>query len=180
MMRPISFLAAAIAGIGLTAGAPDRFSQVVAAVAAGTRAERAGAGADLQRAARTLAATGAKPIAGDEDLVERWAAGGGTSPPAAPYRNRALGPAYRKFVLAQGDTARFEQIFLAGQGARVAVVAAKGTAFQLSVSDDDGHAVCDAARTSGRCDWVPLFTMRFKFALYNPGPAAAPYYIVMQ
>jgi hypothetical protein len=141
--------------VPLIAAGPDAFDRVVLALAAGD--------------AQTLADTAAQPIDTPDLAV--------SAKPRQAYRNRALGPAYRKVALAPGATARFEQTFFAGQRARVAVVPVDRAVFALAVTDDDGASQCDS---SARCDWTPLWTTRYRVALDNRGPRPASFFVVMQ
>jgi hypothetical protein len=166
----------------------SRFDRVVAALKAGETAEALGGrqqAATLRVAADTLVASGARPVEGSENLADRWqsAAAGidhGHNGPAASYRDRALGPAYRIVNLPGGGKAAFEQVFLAGQRARVSVVAVHNSAFQLSVDDDDHRRVCSNVTSGNPCEWVPSWTTRFSVSLANPRPTAGVYYLVLQ
>ncbi len=171
-----------LAGVGIAlaaaAAAPDSaFDSVVAALADGSAAHTA---AGRERAAMVLASAAARPADGGADLVLRWQG----KRPATLYRNRALGPAYRAIGLAAGGSAAFDQTFLAGQIARVAVVAldtsrAAPPRVSVAVTDDDGAPQCHGAATP-RCDWVPLWTSRYHIALHNGSDATGKYYLVVQ
>ena len=149
---------------------PDAFERVTAALSASQTA------ADRSHAARVLAASGARPLDDGPDLAVAWAKGRNRTP---VYRERALGPAYKRVTIGSGAVMRFGQTFLAGRQARVAVVPDKSARIDLAVSDEDGAAQCTAPR-AGRCDWVPLWTTRFQIELKNPGPAPASYYIIVE
>ncbi len=159
-----------LALIGGTAVADD-FTKVVDAVTNGDSRNSA----VRRHSGETLAALGARPAAGTPDLAKAWGAG---TPP--PYRDRALGPAYRIIAVVPGGSARFDQVFLAGQRARVAVVAHGTPPARVAVTDDDGLAQCGPSDPVGRCDWVPLWTTRFRIELKNPGITAASYTVVVQ
>ena len=167
MILPV--IALALTATVLTSS-PDAFDRVTAALMAGHTA--AGRG----RAARTLAASGARPLDDGPDLAVAWASQGDKAP---VYRERALGPAYKRVTIQSGAAVRFAQTFLAGRQARVAVVPDRSGRFELAVTDEDGAAQCTAQR-AGRCDWVPLWTTRFQIELKNPGPAPASYYIIVE
>ena len=156
-------------------GARRNFERTVDALAVGQAAERNGATARMRQAARDLQVAGATPADNSEDLTRRWHAG---NAPTALYRDRALGPAYRTVSVPPGGTARFQQTFLAGRQARVAVVAVHRSSFDLSVSDDE-TTVCSGS-AAGSCDWVPLWTTRFNLMLKNTGSPAGTYYLVAQ
>lgn len=166
----------------------SRFDRVVAALKAGETAESLGGrqqAATLRLAAETLIASGARPAEGSENLADRWqsAAAGvdhQNAGPVASYRDRALGPTYRIVNLPGGGKEAFEQVFLAGQRARVSVVAVHHSDFQLTVDDDDHRRVCSNVTTSNPCEWVPSWTTRFSVSLANPRPTAGVYYLVLQ
>ena len=149
--------------------AADAFDRVVAALSTGYHGHP-------RRAAQTLSDTGAHPLDGGNDLAQRWAHGAVTY---APYRDRALGPGYRRIAVGAGTTAHFTQVFLAGQRARVALVPVKAATVRLQVSDDDGTAQCRGPATD-RCDWVPLWTTRFRIDIDNRGQVAGDYYLVVE
>lgn len=157
--------------LGAAGAAPDDFTRVVAAVSAGDNPQPA----IRRRAGESLAAAGARPVAGTPDLAAAWGAAG-----APVFRDRALGPAYRIVAVAPGGSARFDQVFLAGQRARIAVVAHGTAPARVAVTDDDGLPQCGAGDPVGRCDWVPLWTTRFRIELHNTGIRSASYTIVVQ
>lgn len=168
-------LLAVPAALALLANADEgSFERTVAALTSG--AEQAGKPGDRLRAAgTTLLMLGAKPIDGD-DLGMRWSKGAKQNP---PYRNRALGPGYRSVSLARGDAAHFEQVFLAGQRAQVALVPFNQSEFRLAVSDDQGGMQC-AVPTAMRCSWIPLWTTRYRIDVVNTGKMPGISYLVMQ
>lgn len=163
---------AAIALLGNGEDGP--FDRTIAALTSGA-AERDNPGNRLRTAGTTLLMLGAKPIEG-EDLGVRWSKGAKRSP---PYRNRALGPGYRSVSLARGDAAHFEQVFLAGQRARVALVPFNQSQFRLEVSDDEGNRQCTVS-TAMRCSWIPLWTTRYRIDVLNTGEKSGSSYLVVQ
>lgn len=150
--------------------ADDAFSDVASAFAYVQQ------GGSQSRAARTIESVGGFPATDLDDVSHHWKV---KAAPAAAYRDRTLGPAYKVLSLGAGKSAKFEQTFLAGQRARITVVPRQGTRFQLSVTDDDGKRQC-AAADRAPCDWTPLWTSRYRIELSNPGHASALYYVVMQ
>lgn len=165
--------------------APDAFDRVLATLASGTTAEQNGNTAAMQTAAGALVREGAAPLNDGSDLALRWlsagiAAGGAAPTAAVPYRNRALGPGYRMIALQAGAATRFDQTFLAGQMARVAVVPLTKAEFGLSVRDDQGQPVCTKSTNAARCDWVPNWTTRYEIRVSNPGRITSNYYVVIQ
>ena len=150
------------------------FERTVAALTSGT-ATGGQPGDRLRAAGTTLLLLGAKPIEG-EDLGLRWSKGAKLPP---PYRRRALGPGYRSVSLARGDAAHFEQVFLAGQRAQVALVPFNQSEFRLEVSDDQGSKQC-AVPAAMRCSWIPLWTTRYRIDVVNTGKKPGSSYLVMQ
>ncbi|WP_295637927.1 hypothetical protein [Novosphingobium sp.] len=164
---------------------PDAFDRVVAALASGNSAEEHRNGQAMRAAANALLQAGALPLDGMQDEAARWLARSDAiqrKPHAAaiPFRNRVLGAGYRMVAIAPGATTQFDQTFLAGQRARVAVVALTNSEFSLSVRGDDGQSVCAAASPKSRCDWVPAWTTRYAILLSNPGKIKSDYYVIMQ
>ena len=170
----LGFLAIPAAIALLANGDEGPFDRAVAALTSGA-AELGRPGTRLREAGTTLLVLGAKPIAG-EDLGVRWSKGAKLPP---PYRNRALGPGYRSVSLARGDAAHFEQVFLAGQRAQVALVPFNQSEFRLDVSDDRGSRQC-AVPTAMRCSWIPLWTTRYRIDVVNIGKRPGTSYLVMQ
>lgn len=150
----------------------DTFDRTVTALSAGA-AQHNRPGRRLRDAGLALMAIGAKPIEG-EDLGERWSKGAR----APAYRDRALGPGYRAISLEGGKTAHFEQVFLAGRKAQVALVSLDQATFQIEVSDDQGARQC--AGTGGRCAWTPLWTTRFRIDIANRSNRSGTSYLVVQ
>ncbi len=177
-MRLRELAAAALLLIG-AAPADDAFDRTADALARGLAAEARHDRGGLRAAAVALAAGGASPVGGGEDLSRRWLhAAHARSGPAT--RDRALGPGYRMLALDGGGSAAFEQVFLAGQSARVAVVPRGRADFTMSVKGDGRETVCDASPPEGRCGWVPAYTTRYRIEVRNPGRSAGLYYLMVQ
>ena len=171
------------AALLLAAAAPadDPIETVSLALARGLAAETSGNPRAMLDAARRLDAVGAHPGEEETDLAARWrrlAARKGVRD-AAPYRGRALGPAYRRGRLAAGAALDTEQVFLAGQKAVVALVPEPGRTLSIRVAEP-GKPICErtAAPPRASCAWLPLFTSRVEIRIANPGPAPASYYLV--
>lgn len=178
-MRLIALLlAAALAGPVAADQPTDAFALAVAGFRKGSAAEVTHDRARLGAAVRLVEASGAHPADGTDDMMRSWRArAAGTNEPV--YRDRALGPAYRHIALPRAGTIHFEQTFLAGERARIAVVPLRRAAAKLQVLDDEGHPVCASA--SGRsCDWIPLWTTRFRVDVVNTGARDAEYIVVIQ
>ena len=165
--------------------APDAFDRVVASLVSGSIAERSGRADTMLAAATALIQNGARPLGDSPDVALRWQgrgrSAGGKSRAAEPaYRDRALGAGYRMIALPAGATMQFDQTFLAGQRARVAIVPLTKGEFGLSVRDDQGQSVCARPADASQCDWVPNWTTRYEILLSNLGKVKSHYYIVMQ
>jgi hypothetical protein len=164
------------------------FDRVIAALKAGEAAETAGGlkqAATLRTAAAALVSAGARPVEGSENLARRWQSAATRLDPAhdsiiPEYRDRALGPAYRTVTLPGGGKAVFEQVFLAGQRARVSVVSVSSNDFELTVNDDDNRRVCSKSATGDICEWVPLWTTRFSVRIVNSTKNNGIYYLVIR
>lgn len=158
----------------LLAGAdvPEGVQRTADALASGSRSASPRARAS---AADILAALGAVPAEGQKDLASAWARRGERSP---VFRDRVLGPVYRRLMLAPHGAARFEQTFFAGQTARVAIVAVDHIPARLSIVDSDGRQQCEPARQT--CAWVPLWTSRFAVEVENASPRSGRFFVVMQ
>jgi hypothetical protein len=153
-------------------GDETAFDRTLTALSIGA-AEHDRPGHRLRDAGVALVAIGAKPIE-TEDLGQRWSKGA----KAPAYRDRALGPGYRAISLAKGGTAHFEQTFMAGRKAQVALVPLDQATFQIEVSDDQGARQC--AGTGGRCAWTPLWTTRFRIDVANRSDRNGTSYLVVQ
>ena len=170
MRRECIPIVAALALLLIAAATADDFARTVSALASGTTTRSR---ATRVRAGRLLLAIGARPLEGN-DLGNTWAGN-----QAMRYRDRALGPGYRTVTVMPGRTAHFEQTFLAGQRAQVAIVALDRARFALAIKDDEGAVSC-AAPPGGRCSWVPLWTTRYGIDVSNTGRATGRYYMVVQ
>jgi len=180
-MRAATSLLLSICVVALCAAALDTsFDRVAAALAAGATAEAVGDRNVLRDAASLLASAGAVPADGQDDLSRRWGSARTTSPQPVPaYRDRALGPAYRAISLPAGSAAVFQQTFLAGQRARIAVIGVRRSDFLLSVTDDGDAKICETTSRAA-CDWVPPWTTRFKLRVVNSGKLPGTYYLLIQ
>lgn len=162
--------------------APDPVSDAASLLAAAEAAPSAEARAPLLERLDALGVHLAED-AGTDDPLAGWRsqhkAGDG-----APWRGRALGPAYRRAVVPPGESLVIEQIFLAGQRAQIAAhVAGGGPGGQvnLAISNPRAQPVCTrqvAPRAS--CDWLPIFTERFAISLNNTGNREASVYLVVR
>lgn len=136
---------------------------------------------ELERALIALDALGATSAPGADDPVPGWRAQLPPGSPAArPLRGRALGAAYRQGWLEAGGSVVIEQIFLAGQPARVALAVPGGGGVSLTVHGQDQRPVCTTSAGQGACQWLPLYTQRFALRLSNGAGARTRYFLVVE
>jgi hypothetical protein len=123
-------------------------------------------GADMLAAARTLAGED-ETLAGLVDEAEAQAAG---PAPAAVSASRS--------ALAPGATEVWQVAFFGGAVAEVAVLG--GGPLVLSVTDENGHAVCAPTRPleTARCSFVPAWNGAFAITVANRGADAAGYLLL--
>ncbi len=164
------------------APAADPATDAASLLAAAEAAPTAEARAPLLARLDALGVRPAEDAASDDPLTgwrNQAKAGDG-----APWRGRALGPAYRRAVVAPGESLVIQQIFLAGQRAQIAAHmagTASGGQVALAISNPRQEPVCTrqlAPRAS--CDWLPIFTERFAIALRNSGNREASVYLVVR
>jgi hypothetical protein len=142
-----------------------------------TRDDRDG----LAQALGVIERAGARPLddwRGD-DPVPAWRA---LVPPAAaasPLRGSPLGPGYRTGKARPGTSDSFEQVFLSGKKASIAISTPSDTPLTLQVLDADRRPVCTTADARRACRWVPLFTQRYVIEVRNGGNRVAEYFLVV-
>jgi hypothetical protein len=158
------------------------------ALAAGEAALARHDGTALLAAANSLDASGAHPADNDAqgvDLAQTWrkrAMAWGARPKLARevWRGRALGPGYRVISLPARGEFHTRQIFVAGQKARVEMVAPSASSFSLRVLDDAHAPVCqrDAIATQLACAWVPIFSLPHEITIASRGATPARLYLL--
>lgn len=154
--------------------------QLVAMALAEAQAARDNADdAALSRALGVIARAGAHPLEGwgGPDPVPEWR----SHAPAAgsPLRGSPLGPGYRLGQVPAGQSESFEQVFLSGRKASVSIATRDGKPVSLRVTDRDRRVVCQSGQGSPACNWVPLFTQRYRIEVRNGGQQKANYYLVV-
>lgn len=167
------------------AAASDPHDLAVQAIWTGEQALLRRDVASIEHAIETLAASGAMPSQGS-DLALEWQrqrqhiAGRALRQPP-PVRGRALGAAYRKTMVEPGHDLVLEQVFLAGQKAKVSVVPGGGAVFRFSVAEEKGNTVCtrDVGAAPAACAWLPIWTSRYRIEVKNRGRSAAHVYVVI-
>ena len=94
-------------------------------------------------------------------------------------RGRPLGPGFRSGSLPPGESEQLEQVFLSGKRASVALSAPSGARLKLEVADRSQEAVCGKEGNPTHCQWVPLFTDRYRIRIVNPGRTEVRYFLVV-
>lgn len=136
----------------------------------------------LARALAVIERSGARPLAGwtGEDPVVRWRADTqsfAADRPLPVYRGSPLGPGYRSGKVLAGASDHFEQVFLSGKKASIALSTPEQAPLSLRVLDRDARAVCEGR--NGACQWIPLFTQRYVIEIRNRGQRVAEYFLVV-
>ncbi|HEX8300798.1 hypothetical protein [Sphingomonas sp.] len=162
----------------------DPVDAVAHALARGFAGEQSGDAKAMLAAAGVLQSRGAKPAAGEADISVQWQTQarrrGAKFRPAAPYRGRAMGPAYRRGVLAAGESLSTEQVFLAGQKASVTLVPQPSRHLTIRILTPDRKNLCELTATAPRaaCNWLPMFTTRVRIQVTNGSKQPAHYFLV--
>lgn len=160
------------------ATADDETGELALALARADAADADGDQAALAQAVERIDQLGGKPMAESaDDPVPGWRSQIADGLP--PMRGRALGPAYRRGALGPNRMIRTEQVFLAGEKARIALESPAGQGMVLRVLDDKDEPVCDAAVSSRRCHWIPIFTQRYRIEVTNRDDSEQRYYLVI-
>lgn len=164
----------------------DTHDRVVEALLKGSEAQAARDAKSLDRSQRLLVSAGARPEEGTPDLAAAWQAdaeriAGKPFPEPPPVRGRVLGSAYRTATLAAGATLTLEQIFMAGQKAKVSLVPGAKSQLGFAISEGSADPVCakDVAGAPASCSWLPIWTTRYKIAISNKSKRPAPVYVVV-
>lgn len=175
-------LCAACAG-GVAASASDAppapGERVALALAEAREASASGDTTRLSRAVAVLDRAGAKPVDGwtGTDPVPAWREK--LDPGAPPLRGSPLGPGYRCGQLLGGASDRFDQVFLSGRKAKIALSAPGNAPVALRIFDSQRKTVCTTSAMHRACNWVPLFTQRYTIEVINTGARNADYFIVV-
>jgi hypothetical protein len=174
---PVSAAPAAPAAPALP---PSRDERVAQALLAAQEAAGSADPAALGDALRVIDRSGARPMEGwtGADPVPAWRA---LVPEAAgsPLRGSPLGPGYRSGQIGAGKSDSFQQVFLSGRKASIALSAVGGEPLSLRVVDADHKPVCLADAQRRACRWVPVFTQRYLIEVRNGGQSQANYFLVV-
>lgn len=146
-------------------------------------AEQAGNSGDraaLADALRVIDRSGAHPMEGwtGTDPVPAWRALA-PAPAGAALRGSPLGPGYRSGQIGAGQSDRFQQVFLSGRKASIALSTVGGEPLSLRVIDAAHKPVCIADAQRRACRWVPIFTQRYMIEVRNGGRNQADYFLVV-
>lgn len=166
----------ASASSGTTAPSSDTEQLAVALV----DADAAFAQGDKQRltdALRRVDALGGQPLEGAASELEQWRRAAVQNP---PLRGRPLGAGFRTGELLPGSTEQLEQVFLSGKRASVALTAPNNARLALAVQDRRDAAVCGSEGNPSHCQWVPVFTDRYRIRIANPGTTPVKYFLVVE
>lgn len=154
------------------------------AISIGQEGEKNSDADALRKAAQTLESLGAKPDEDQqEDLSRRWGERARLIDPSVTqpvYRGRALGPSYKKGMVSAVSTVSTVQIFLAGKKASVALVPGSSKPISITISDGQGNPICNRSTSSkpANCQWLPLFTERYRIDIQTSASLPVPYYLV--
>lgn len=183
--RPIIAATIVLVAAPHTAGAQDstepaRDVQVAAALSEAANAQASHLEGGLAKALGVIDRTGAHPLPDWDgpDPVPAWRTLI-VPDPTPPMRGSALGPGYRSGQLLAGRSDRFEQVFLSGKKASIALSSPGSAPLSLRVLDAERNPVCNAADERMACRWVPLFTQRYMIEVRNAGDKVADYFLVV-
>lgn len=175
---------AAVFGVPATAqddaSAPALGERVALALSSAQTAQTKSDSAALAQALAVIERSGARPL-GDwkgEDPVPAWRAL--VPETQSPLRGSPLGPGYRSGKASPGGSDSFEQVFLSGKKASIALSTPSDTPLTLQVLDADRRPVCTTADARRACRWVPLFTQRYVIEVRNGGNRVAEYFLVVE
>jgi hypothetical protein len=173
----LAALASACTGLAQEAR-PETGEEVAAALARAQEAQAHPRHEGLAEALAVIAASGARPLPGWSgiDPVPGWRAQ--VPDGHAPLRGSPLGPGYRSGQVPGGRSDSFEQLFLSGRKASVALSAPGNAPLSLRVLDAGHNPVCTADDRRA-CRWVPLFTQRYLIEVRNGGSRVADYFLVV-
>lgn len=131
----------------------------------------------LGDALRRIDALGGEPFDEASPELAQWRSAASQAP---PMRGRPLGPGYRSGQVSAGGSEQIEQVFLSGKKASVALSFPGRGELTLQVQDGRDTAVCGKEGNPSHCQWVPVFTDRYRIRIANPGRTAVRYFLVVQ
>jgi hypothetical protein len=131
----------------------------------------------LTAALRRIDALDAAPLDENATQLARWRQAADVSPPT---RGRPLGPGFRSGEISPGRSEQLEQVFLSGERASIALSSPGKARLTLEVHDRREEPVCGGQRSPNHCQWVPIFTDRYRIRIVNSGQTAARYFLVIE
>jgi hypothetical protein len=131
----------------------------------------------LTEALRRIDALGGTPLDGNSPELAQWRQAANQTP---PMRGRPLGPGYRSGQVPPGSSEQIEQVFLSGKRASVALSIPGRGHLTLHVQNGRDEPVCGKEGNASHCQWVPIFTDRYRIRIANPGRTAVRYFLVVQ
>ncbi len=131
----------------------------------------------LTEALRRIDSLGGRPLDQTSSDIREWRQAADQAP---PMRGRTLGPGYRSGRVSAGGTEQIEQVFLSGKRASVALSFPGGGRLSLQVQNGREEAVCGKESNPSHCQWVPIFTDRYRIRIANPGETAVRYFLVIE
>ncbi|MPS67579.1 MAG: hypothetical protein E2586_03685 [Novosphingobium sp.] len=171
----------ASAQASMAAPAEGRGERVATALAAAQDAQGRADQNALSDALRIIDRSGARPLEdwNGPDPVPAWRA---LLPDraAVPLRGSPLGPGYRSGQVRPGKSESFQQVFLSGRKASIALSSPGGAPLSLRVVDADRKQVCVSETARQACRWVPIFTQRYVIEVRNSGESQASYFLVVE
>ncbi|WP_232492520.1 hypothetical protein [Novosphingobium kaempferiae] len=179
-------LAAAVAALAIAAPLsahdeqPEVGERVALALATAQSAQGHADNEGLARALGVIDRAGARPLDGWQgvDPVPAWRAL--VPGQLAPLRGSPLGPGYRTGKTQPGGSDSFEQVFLSGKKASIALSTPGDSPVTLQVLDAERRPVCTTNDARRACRWIPLFTQRYVIEVRNAGNRAAEYFLVVE
>ena len=136
-----------------------------------------GDNARLTDALRRIDSLGGTPLDEASPELRQWRQAANQSP---PMRGRPLGPGYRSGQVSPGSSEQIEQVFLSGKRASVALSIPGRGRLTLQVQNGRDEAVCGTEGNPSHCQWVPVFTGRYRIRIANPGRAPVRYFLVVE
>lgn len=158
-------------------GSVSGAEQLALVLADADHAFAAGERQRLTNALHLLDRLGATPLNGAVAELQRWRAAAIQGP---PMRGRPLGPGYRSGQVRPGATEQLEQVFLSGKRASIALSSPGNSRLVLEVQNGRDDTVCKREPNPNHCQWVPMFTDRYRIRIANPGKKAARYFLVIE
>jgi len=131
----------------------------------------------LTGALQRIDALGGHPLDQHAAQLQQWRQ---AAVPGPPMRGRPLGPGYRAGQLAPGGSEQIEQTFLSGERASIALSSPSKVQLTLHVANGREQSVCGRQGNPSQCNWVPIFTERYRITVTNQTTRPAHYFLVVE